>query len=142
MAFGEIDPRILTISPILDVRAKNLEATILFVDFCKAFDSTHRGKIEQILLANGFLKETVTVIMMLYKNTIVKVRSPDVDTNGFDILAGVLKGDTLFPHLLIICLDCVLRMSIDLMKENCFKLAKEISKRYPAQTITDALSDR
>ena len=31
----------------------------------------------------------------------------------------------------------MLRMSIDLMKENGFKLAKERSKRYPAQTITD-----
>ena len=31
-----------------------------------------------------------------------------------------------------------LETSIDLMKENGFKLAKERSKRYPAQTITDA----
>ena len=29
-------------------------------------------------------------------------------------------------------------MSIDLMKENSFTLAKERSRRYPAQTITDA----
>ena len=29
-------------------------------------------------------------------------------------------------------------MSKDLMEENSFKLAKEISRRYPAQTITDA----
>ena len=28
-------------------------------------------------------------------------------------------------------------MSIDLMKENGFKLVKERSRRYPAQTITD-----
>ena len=32
----------------------------------------------------------------------------------------------------------MLRTSIDLMKENSFKLAKERSRRYPAQTITDA----
>ena len=32
-------------------RAKYLEATILFVDFSKAFDSIHWGKMEQILLA-------------------------------------------------------------------------------------------
>ena len=31
----------------------------------------------------------------------------------------------------------MLRMSIDLMKENGFKLAKERSRRYPAQTIMD-----
>ena len=44
--------QILTIHRILEgVYAKNLEATILFVDFSKAFDSIHRGKMEQILLA-------------------------------------------------------------------------------------------
>ena len=44
--------QILTIRRILEgVRAKNLQATILFVDFTKAFDSIHREKMEQILLA-------------------------------------------------------------------------------------------
>ena len=49
----------------------------------------------------------------------------------------MLQGDTLAPYLFIICLDDMLRKSIDLMKENGFKLAKERSRRYPAQTITD-----
>ena len=94
MAFREIDPRhqILTIRQIQEgVRAKNLEATILFVDFSKAFNSIHRGKMEQILLAYGLPKETVAAIMMLCKkNTKVKVRSPYGDTTYFDIVAGVL----------------------------------------------------
>ena len=34
---------------------------------------------------------------MLYKNTKVKVRSPDGDSDYFDIVAGVLQGDTLAP---------------------------------------------
>ena len=39
--------QILTIRRILEgVRAKNQQATILFVDFTKAFDSIHRGKME------------------------------------------------------------------------------------------------
>ena len=33
--------------------AVNLEVTLLYEDFLKAFDSIHRGKMEQILLANG-----------------------------------------------------------------------------------------
>ena len=73
--------QILTICRILGVHAKNLEATIFFVDFSKAFVSIDRGKMEQILLAYGLPKETVTAIMMLYKNTKVKVRSPDEDTD-------------------------------------------------------------
>ena len=90
--------QILTIHRILEgVHAKNLEATILFVDFSKAFDSIHRGKMAQILLAYSWPKETVAAIMMLYKNMKVKVRSPDGDTDYFDIIAGVLHRDTLAP---------------------------------------------
>ena len=122
--------QILSIRRILEgVRAKNLEATSLFVDFSKAFDSIHSGKMEQILLAYGRPKETVVAIMMLYKNTKVKFRSLDGDTDHFDIVAGVLQRDTLSPYLFIICLDHVLRTSIDKMKDNGFKLAKERSRR-------------
>ena len=41
------------------------------------------------------------------------VRTPDGDTDCFDIVAGVLQGDTLALYLFIICLDYVLRTSID-----------------------------
>ena len=72
--------QILTICWIVEcVHAKNLEATILFVNFSKAFDSIHRGKMGQILLAYGLFKETVTAIMILYKNMKVKFHSPDGD---------------------------------------------------------------
>ena len=94
--------------------------------------------MEQILLAYGLLKETVAAITILYRNTKVKVRSPDGDTEYFDIVAGVLQGDMLAPYLFIICLDYVLRTSIDKIRENCFELTKKRSRRYPAKTITDA----
>ena len=42
----------------------------------------------------------------------------------FDIVAGVLQGDTLVSYLLIICLDYELPMSIDLVKEKGFMLKK------------------
>ena len=76
--------------------------------------------------------------MMRNRNSKVKVRSPDGDTDYNDIVAGVLQGDSLTPYLFIICLDYVLRTSFGKMKENGFKLTKERSRRYPAPTITDA----
>ena len=76
--------------------------------------------------------------MMLYRKTKVKVRSLDGDTDYFDIVVGVLQGDTLAQYLFIICLGYVLRTSIDKIKENSFKLTKKRSRRYPAQTIIDA----
>ena len=60
--------RILTIRRILEVlRPKNIEATILFVDFSKTFESINRGKMEQILFTYGRSKETVAAKMNLYK---------------------------------------------------------------------------
>ena len=80
--------QLLTIRRILEgERAKNLQATILFVDFTKAFDFIHRGKMEQILLVYDIPIETLAAMMILYRNTKVKVRSPDGDTDSFDIVA-------------------------------------------------------
>ena len=108
------------------------------VNFTKAFNLIHRGKTEQILLAYGLPKETVAAITILYRNTKVKVHSPEGDSEYFDIVAGVLQGNTLAPYLFIICLDYMLRISIDKIRENGFELSKKRSRRYPAKTITDA----
>ena len=94
--------------------------------------------MEQILQAYGLPKETVAVITILYRNTKVKVRSPNGDTEYFDIEAGVVQVDTLALYLFIICLDYVLRTSINKIRENGSELTKKRSKRYPAKTITDA----
>ena len=131
--------QILTICIILEgVRTKNLQATLIFIDFTKALDTIHKGKMEQILLAYGIPKETVAAITILYLNTKVKVRSPDGDTEYFDIVAGVLQGETLALYLFIICLYYVLRTSIDEIRENGFEVTKKRSRRYPAKTITGA----
>ena len=76
--------------------------------------------------------------MILYRNTKVKVHSPDGDTDYFNKVAGVRQGDILAPYLFIICLDYMIRTSSDKIKENGFKLTKQRSRRYPAKTITDA----
>ena len=80
-------------------------------------------------------KETVVSIMMLHKNTKVKVRSPDGDTDFFDIVAGVLQGNTLASYLFIIWLDYVLRTSIDLMKENGFTLKRQEADDTPHKLL-------
>ena len=87
--------------------------------------------MEQVVQAYGLPKETVAVITILYRNTKVNVRSPDGDTEYFDIVAGVLQEDTLAPYLFIICLDYVLRTSIDKIKENGLELTKKGMESYP-----------
>ena len=117
------------------VQAKNLQVTLLFIDFTKAFDSIHRGKIKQILQAYSLPNEAVAAITILYRNTKVKVRSPDGDTEYFDIVTGVLQGDTLAPYLFTICLDYALRKSIDKIRENGFELKKKRSKGTPQKQL-------
>ena len=140
MLYRSMTSQILTIHRILQgVRAKSLEATISFVDFSKVFDFIRRGTMEQILLINGLSleRETVAAIMILYKSSKLKVRSPDGDTDCHNILAGVLQGDTLAPYPFIICLDYVLRTSIDLIKENVSSWQrKEAENTSPKQLRT------
>ena len=68
------------------------------------------------------LKETVTVIMMIYAK--VKVFSSNGDIDFFSIVTGVRQGDLLTSYLFIIHQDDVLRMPLDLIKENGFALKK------------------
>ena len=57
--------QILTIRRIIEgVRSRNLHETLLFIDFAKAFDSIHCGKMKNILSAYGIPTETVEVIMI------------------------------------------------------------------------------
>ena len=76
--------------------------------------------------------------MMLYRKTKLKVCSLDGDVDYFHIVSGILQGDISAPYLLIICVDYMLRTSINKIKENSFKLTKERSRRYPTKTITNA----
>ena len=110
------------------VKQKQLPFVIIFVDFSKAFDSIDRSKMEQILEAYGIINVIIKAIIM-YKNTRAFVRPPDGDTEFFDIIAGVLQGDTLAPYLFIIVLDYVLR-NLD--------QKKNLSRRYPAEMLKDA----
>ena len=83
-------------------------------------------------------KETEAAITILYRSTKVKLRSPDGDTEYFDIVAGVLQGDTLASYLFIICLDYVLRTSINKIRENGWRRNEAEStpqKQLPTPTM-------
>ena len=53
--------------------------------------------------------------MILYKNTKAIVRSPNGDTDLFDIVAEAFQGNTLALYIFIIYLNYVVWMSIDLI---------------------------
>ena len=116
----------------------NLKAIIVFVDFKKAFDSIHRGKMMKILEAYGIPEKIVKAIAALYENTQAKVLSPDGETDSFPIQAGVLQGDTLAPYLFAIIIDYVMRSAVKDQEEALgFTLTPRKSRRIHPIMVTD-----
>jgi len=138
-------PKRTTVSQILalrriieEVKKNNLPAVLTFIDFKKAFDSIHRRKMMKILKAYGIPPNLLSAIESMYTNTRAKVVTADGETEEFDILAGVLQGDTLAPFLFIIVLDYALRCATTGMDtELGFTITPRKSRRFPAVSIID-----
>ena len=140
MASGEINPQPhkywLSVEFLMVYAKKTYRQQYYLLTLLRRLTPFTEEKWSKFFLPTTYQK-TVAAIMMLYRNTKVKVHSLDGDTDYFDIVAGVLQRDTLAPYLFIICLDYILRTSINKIKENGFKLTKERSRRCPAKTITN-----
>ncbi|CAH1266614.1 Hypp3435 [Branchiostoma lanceolatum] len=67
------------------VKSHSLPAIITFIDFKKAFDTIHQGKMLKILQAYVIPERIVSAIGRLYENTRAKVTTPDGDTKPFKI---------------------------------------------------------
>ena len=120
------------------VKNRKLPAVLTFIDFKKAFDSVHRGKMLKILLAYGIPHEIVSLIKLMYEGTMAKVISPDGETELFEILAGVLQGDTLAPYLFAIVIDYCMRKAVEGHEERLgFTLHRRRSRRVGPVTLTD-----
>ena len=120
------------------IYSHNLKATIIFVDFKKAFDSINRSIMLQILKAYGIPDIIIQIIALTYKNTHAKIITPDGETEHFEITKGVLQGDTLAPYLFVITLDYAIRLAIKGREEELgFELSKRRSPRHPAIHLFD-----
>jgi len=114
-------------------KGNNLTCIITFIDFRKAFDTIHRGRMIEILRAYGVPNKLVEAIETTYSETWAKVRTADGVT-----LAGVLQGDTLAPFIFIVVLDYALRKAIEGREEELgFTLEKRASRRVAAKMATD-----
>ena len=129
-------PQILAIRRILEeCKIGNKAATIVFVDFSKAFDSINREALFHILGLYGVPDTLVKAIRLLYDSSYSRVRTIDGLTEFFKTLLGVLQGDTLAPFLFIIVLDYVLRNCMCV--ENGITIIPRQSRRLPAVKVTD-----
>ena len=80
-----------------------------FIDFKKAFDSVHRETMWKILRNYGIPQKIVNAIAVIYSNSKSRVLLGNMLSEAFDIITGVLRGDTLAPFLFLIVLDYVMK---------------------------------
>ena len=67
-----------------------------------------------------------------------KVKSPDGDTDYFNIHAGVMQGDTLAPYLFVVVLDDAMRKATEGKEEDLgLTIKRRQSKRVSGISITD-----
>ena len=59
----------------------------------------------EILRAYGVPEKLVSAIAATYAQTWAKIRTPDGDTDSFQILGGVLQGDTQTPFFSLMVLS-------------------------------------
>ena len=90
-----------------------------------------------ILALYGIPDKITKAIKAMCTNTKSRVVTPDGETKYFDIVAGVLQGDTLAPFLFILILDYVLRIFMDANNAKGLLLKPSRSTRHPAEHITD-----
>ena len=111
------------------VKDKNLEAILIFIDFKKAFDTVHRGKIL-------ILKALVIAISIIYEDTSAKV----ITSDGYGQIQNscwcFTRGHTC-PYLLVIVID-IMRIAIKGREEKLgFQLRKRHSRRVSPIIVTD-----
>ena len=121
------------------MQAKTHKATLRFVDFSNIFDSLQRRKKEQILLECALHKETVTFMIILYKNAITMFRLSDEDTVFFwNWLWNSAKRS--ISTIFIICVNYIYRSS----KGEHFRLKKGkkqtiFSRNYDSRKTTQMI---
>ena len=67
----------------------------------------------KILRAYGIPEAIVRLIEGIYTGTKAEAVTADGTTEIFDILAGVLQGDTLVPYLFIIVINYIMTVTIE-----------------------------
>ena len=89
-----------------------MTASLVFVDFRKAFDTLHRSSIPDILSQYNVPNCLIGDIIQMYSDTSACVSTELGQTKWFKTTSGVFQGDTLSPYLFIVLLDYALKKTL------------------------------
>ena len=111
-------------------RVTNMTASLVFVDFRKAFDTLHRSSIPVIFSQYNVPICLISDITQMYSDTSACVSTELGPTEWFKTTSGVLQGDTLSPYLFIVLFDYALKKT--LQDDDGFVVCKRNGRRHPA----------
>ena len=123
--------QVMALRCVIDTcRVTNMTASLVFVDFRKAFDTLHRSSIPVILSQYNVQNCLISVIIQMYSDISACVSTKLGPTEWFKTTSGVLQGDTLSPYLFIDLLDYALEET--LQEDVGFVVRKLNGRRHPA----------
>ena len=123
--------QLMTLRCVIDTcRVTNMTASLVFVDFQKAFATLHRSSIPVILSQYNVPNSLISDIIQMYSDTSACVSTELGPTEWFKTTSGVLQGDTLSPYLFIVLLDYALKKT--LQDDVGFVVCKQNGRRHPA----------
>ena len=111
-------------------RVTNMTASLVFVDFRKAFHTLHRSSIPVILSQYNVPICLISDITQMYSDTSACFSTELVPTEWFKITSGVLQGDTISPYLFIVLLDYAMKKT--LQYDVSFVVCKRNGRQHPA----------
>ena len=123
--------QVMALRCIIDsCRVTNMNASLIFVDFQKAFDTLHRSSIPVILSQHNVPSCLISDIIQMYSDTSDCILTELGPTEWFKTTSGVLQGDALSPYLFIVLLDYALKKT--LQDDVGFIIRKRNGSRHPA----------
>ena len=105
-------------------------ASLVFVDFQKAFDTLHISLIPVIISMYNVPNCLISDIIQMCRDTSACVSVELGPTEWFQTTSGVLQGDTLSPYPFIVLLDYALKKT--LQDDVGFVVHKRNGRRHPA----------
>ena len=101
-----------------DLEENNKDATIILIDFSKAFDTISHKFIFNCMKLMNFGTQFIDGIKLLLTNRHSQINNSGHLSKGFNLHRGVPQGDPISAYLFILCLEFLL---INLRNNNAIK---------------------
>ena len=135
-------PQILALRRIIKgIHTSLRNATLVFTDFCKAFDSINRKAMLHIMSMYCIPEKIIAVIKRMYENPQTFADTADGPTAIFST-TSILQGETIAPYLIIIVVDYILHQSVDSISSKGLLLTPRRSTCHPNRYIRPRLPRR